>query len=697
MSLDYNPGAQLSLRAQHPLIGFYRVTSFTSLHNKIRGILSSCCCLQAPSTTHPGWVATISIVSALLSVAISILLLPVKLVMLFGLCLCKPHQIQPSPLLKIETPSDSLSPPYQESLIQPPQEVVRESSVELTLKDFFELYFHNFPLDRIDVKAIALGSHVEELQDPNFSEEALFNLPASLFYPVPPSMDDIIHIPLLASDEEQSLEATSSEEEEGQSPAYPPSSAPTSSQKTVEAALNEDPSIWQKQFTDQLLSSAPEDWDFLTTLHQYAVLMLGEQQAQKLKTFIAKIADPEAGSSLLDPETQQTARAYLGGLLSLLTKASLPSRLKIEMLNNIYQHLPNCEQIPECLLPIIYDEMLALSFLEREYAISSPEEELACSGLMIHHLLPPLSSDANSSEVRGYISLLRQKFAQPLITRLDNIHLTPSTNALLQALAQPTPPWNEFKPRLVTLIQNLCGRTNRTTWGMQHILNRLSSRADSLIQSAEAEASARASMHLLYELMLRSDISNEDKQLVLSNIASYSDRCAPTWITETNAQLELHMNSNTQGGELILTWVQQFKHNLVHELYQAEPQWHIETAFKLVYQSQLGLEPGFIDPYTQRLTEYRSQLADAYYKFVTQYSECANAMVDYILDQALQASQEQQNTLMQLILLDLERRLSTHHVADVMEAFFPEENDYKPCRMAIIYLLIREGVLETIN
>lgn len=108
MSLDYNPGAQLSLRAQHPLIGFYRVTSFTSLHNKIRGILSSCCCLQTPSTTHPGWVATISIVSALLSVAISILLLPVKLVMLFGLCLCKPHQIQPSPLLKIETPSDSL-------------------------------------------------------------------------------------------------------------------------------------------------------------------------------------------------------------------------------------------------------------------------------------------------------------------------------------------------------------------------------------------------------------------------------------------------------------------------------------------------------------------------------------------------------------------------------------------------------------
>lgn len=619
--------------------------------------------------------------------------------MLFGLCLCKPRQIQSSPATQIEAPSPPPPPPYQEPFIQPYQEVAEipeaheALSSELTLRDFFGLYFHGLPLEHVDVKAVALG--IEELQDQRFSEDDLLDLPASLFYPVPPSEDDIIHIPLLASDEEQ-LEAVSSEEEEDPTPTQPPTTS-ASQQEAAQALGDIDSTIWQQQFADHLLSSAPENWGFLTTLYQQVGLLLGEQQAQQLEMFIERIAGPEASPSLLDSVTQQTARAYLGGLLSLLTKASLPSYLKVEMLNNICKHLPNCDQIPELLLPIIYDEMLSLSFLEREYAVSSPEEEQACSGLMIHSLLPPLSPSATPMEVQGYIALLQQKFSQPLVTRLDNLPVTPTTNALLQALARPHPPWDEFKPRLITLIQNLCGHTNRTTWSMIHILNRLSSRADSLIQSEEAEASARASMHLLYELMLRNEISNEAKRLILNNIASYSDRCAPTWITETNSQLELHMNANTRGRELILTWVQQFKHNLVHELHQTEPQWHMEAAFKLVYQSQLGLEPGFIDSYTQRLSEYRNQLAAAYQRFVTQYSECANTMVSYILDQALQASLEQQNTLMQVVLSDLERMLSTHHITDVMEAFFPEDNDYKPCRLAIIYLLIREGILETIN
>lgn len=748
---------------QHPLITFYQATSYTSIYNKCRDLLSSCCCLNRARPSNPLYVF-VSILAAISSVIIAILLLPVKLVLLSGFLCCKMRR---TTIPDLETPSSKRPrPPFQDRqdsisshvIEEEPADVIEEP-VEPSLREYLSMYFSHLPINRIDVIAIARTT----LEGMDFPEdtESILNLPAHLFFESPPNMEQAPTLPLLSVEEEESeTEDVSREEVEevppsplpesimqdarikflqrhlpelplkkypeyfpfvlellknesphdlpsnafiSPTPPVPAETSPTSpileesgATSILESIENEHPSIWQQAFTDRLLLEAPSDWEFIDKLNQYISLLIRDSRAADLKDAIQRIANPEEESPLQDPSVQQTARAYFSCLLTLFTQTSLPISLKIEMLNSICQQSTHWSSSPELLLPIVYDELLAISFLQREHAIASLEEEQTGSGsAIIRRLLPPVSPDMTARELPGYVALLQQKFSQPITTRPDSLPLVPSTNALLQALAQQQPEWSQFKYSFIQLVEDICGRNNPTTRSMVFIINHLAAEREHLINyTDEAAASARATMHLLYQLLSRTNLSQNEKKLILKNITSYSDRCAPTWITESNNQLELYLNSSTLGRDLLLTWVQAFKHLAIHDMYRNAPQWHIESAFKLIYQEPLGVDPGFVDSYTRQLTENREELAQQYDRFVAYYATCARHMVEFILEQTKQASQEQLNTLMEIILSDLEAVAPQEHVSELMQIFFPEEEDYKPCKIAIIYLLVREGILE---
>ncbi|VVT43032.1 hypothetical protein BOKEGFJH_00561 [Chlamydia avium] len=737
---------------QHPLITFYQATSYTSIYNKCRDLLSSCCCLNRARPSNPLHVF-VSILAAISSVIITTLLLPVKLVLLSGFLCCKMRR---TTIPDLETPSSKRPrPPFQDRQDSIFSHVIEEP-VEPSLREYLSMYFSHLPINRIDVIAIARTT----LEGIDFPEdtESILNLPAHLFFESPPNMEQALTLPLLSVEEEESETEDVSREEVPPSPLpesvmkdariqflqrrlpelplekypeyfpfvrelledkslhdlpldafisptppVPAETAPTSptleesgATSILKSIENEHPSIWQQAFTDRLLLEAPSNWEFVGKLNQYISLLIRDSRADDLKDAIQRIADPEEESPLQDPSVQQTARAYFSYLLTLFTQTSLPISLKIEMLNSICQQSAHWSSAPELLLPIIYDELLAISFLQREHAIASLEEEQAGSGsAIIRRLLPPIAPDITAREIPGYIALLQQKFSQPITTRPDSLPLAPSTNALLQALAQPHPEWARFKYGFIQLVEDICGRNNPTTQSMVFIINHLAAEREPLINyTAEAAASARATMHLLYQLLSRTNLSRNEKKLILKNITSYRDRCAPTWVTESNNQLELYLNSSTLGKDLLLTWVQAFKHLVIHDIYRNAPQWHIESAFKLIYQEPLGVDAGFVDSYTWQLAENREELAQQYDRFVAYYATCARHMVEFILEQAKHASQEQQNTLMEIILSDLEAVAPQEHVSELMQVFFPEELDYKPCKIAIIYLLVREGILE---
>lgn len=783
VSNDINP--QLCQNPQQSIERFYKAISCVSLYRKINRFLHSCFGYES---TPPPCLALVMIfiTSAILSVILALLLLPVKLALLFGLFFCKSRQvtgehfaleIRPRrPLLPPQEPeahtypadddtsSDSNAPLLlPERIPSPAPSVSDEAPRELTLREYISLYYpDDLSLDRIDVEAIARG--ILEGTDIPADLSAILNLPASLFYSGDPNNLELPLLPLPGlqeaetEEEESFLPNDEIEELDVSDPRYQflqhylpglsredyikflpiageimhnldipyseslapteigpeaqPISYPASPQQeegataaeTVEGATtellegidNENPEEWSKQFSDLIIRQAPSDWSFLSKLQAYIRLLTSRNQYEPLIKATIKLSDPPMGSPLKDINIQTTSRAYLGFLTSLLSQRSLPVSLKTEIINNICQQSSKWVITSELLLPLLYDEMFALFVLQKEHAIAALSEDAQAYSEEVQRLFPPVSSNITEAEVAEYLALLQKKFSQPLVTRPDSLPLSPSTNVLLQALTVQYPPWSEFKHEFIQTVRNICGTSNRAIEEkMLYIINRLASEMDQLVaHTNEAAASSRASMYLLYQLLLRTDISLEKKRHVLRSITCYADRCAPTWITETNNQLASYMNESTQGRDLLISWVQDFKNSIIYDLYENQPEWHAEVAFKLKYQEPLGLDPGFIDRYTDELTTHLETLEYYYGLFMQRYSESAADMVDFIYNQSHQSSAERVNTLMDIVLDDIAQVVPSSVISDIMECFFPENENYMPSKMAIIYLLLREGILD---
>ncbi|CAG9045998.1 hypothetical protein NVRI1_00336 [Chlamydia abortus] len=241
----------------------------------------------------------------------------------------------------------------------------------------------------------------------------------------------------------------------------------------------------------------------------------------------------------------------------------------------------------------------------------------------------------------------------------------------------------------------------RNNWN--RILVALSGGREGSVASNEAQALSRSTMYQMLQLINNPNIPHDKKFSVISNVASYSDRCPPTWIRVAGQELQAIFNTNDETANVVLVWVQIFKEEILSEIFRNQPEWHMMTAFKTVRGSELGLDNvGIVlDPYTIRLTEhhYTNQHNQYFAQFLNVYRNSGDDLINSALEQALGGSEDQIQALTNTILADLTAAgIPEAHRAQIMEEiFFPEENDYKPSREAICYLLLKEGVIMTQN
>ncbi|AUS60255.1 membrane protein [Chlamydia abortus] len=475
------------------------------------------------------------------------------------------------------------------------------------------------------------------------------------------------------------------------------------------------------EFIDNLLENTPYRWTFLNRLRSN---ITNSTQSADLRRQWFSIIDMIVNKSSPELEIEDisnTARAYLFRIHNILKNPEIPTERKSEMLKYIASHYdPN--SVAMC-LAAMQQEIALQNEITPELA--SVEAEMGANGVSssISQILPPLASQATPQEVDGYIQLLKSLLSGPMLTNEDNIHLAPANDIYLESLMRDVP--NSWGPihrplqnrirrlleaednRILQQVQNRATQTARLAQNQRirdnwnSILLALSDGREGSVASDEAQALSRSTMYQVLQLIDNPNIPHDKKFSVISNVASYSDRCPPTWVRVAGQELQAIFNTNDETANIVLVWAQIFKEGLLSEIFRNQREWHMMTAFKIIRGSELGLDNvGIIlDPYTTALTgrHYTNQHNQYFAQFLNVYRNSGNNLINSALEQSLGGSEDQIQALTNTILADLTAAgIPEAHRAQIMEEiFFPEENDYKPSREAICYLLLKEGVIMT--
>ncbi|SYX09266.1 Domain of Unknown Function (DUF1539) [Chlamydia poikilotherma] len=457
------------------------------------------------------------------------------------------------------------------------------------------------------------------------------------------------------------------------------------------------------KFTNYLIENSPRRWTFLNRLKNNIIsttisLDLRRDWFIMLDT-IANKTLPE----LATEEFQQRAQGYLFKINTLLKNNDLSPERKKEMLKYIISHKSSS---PEIWLEAMHQELLLQESLQPGTVITTQEaneDTDEAEGTLINRVMPPCNTQASAEEIAGYTQLLRHQFSRPVFINQDSIHLAPTNDEYLQTLTSNSPNnWGPIKVPLGNKIKELTQNYSiRRAW--TKILSELPNGAGGMVSSEDAQTLARGTMFQILKLLNNEAIPTDRKLSIITVIASFSDRCGPTWVRVAGQELQNIFNSNNLSTNVILSWVQICKEHLLSEVFNNEAQWHMMTAFKEVHGSELGLDnTGIIlDGYTMSLArDFRSGYHAQYLnRFRNRYIQMGEQVVESALTQALTGSDDQVNTLQGIVLADLEAAgvPESERANIMMDVFFTEENEYKPTREVICYLLLKAGVITHLN
>ncbi|MEF9519764.1 DUF1539 domain-containing protein [Chlamydia crocodili] len=457
------------------------------------------------------------------------------------------------------------------------------------------------------------------------------------------------------------------------------------------------------EFIRNLIENSPRRWTFLNRLRNNITETTPSLTLRREWFSMLDVISNKTNPEIADQQIQDLARGCLFKINSILRNTNVSRERKEELLKYVASYHNDS---PATWIEAMQQELALQNILSPEtLAITedSASAGAAASSTLASPILPPFNPQATAQEVQGYAQLLRNTLSRPVFANMNNIHLAPANDEYLESLMRDAPNnWRPIRNPLENRIAQITSdRTIRDHWA--EILRHLSDGRSGSVSSGEAQALARATMFQLLKLLNNRAIPNDKKLSIINNVASYSDRCPPTWVRVAGQELQAVFNSNDASTNTVFTWVQVFKENLLLDIFRGEREWHMMTAFKHNHGAELGLDNAgiILDPYTMMLTSrrYANQHQNFLDTFLNTYSDSGNAIVNSALEQALGGSEDQIQSLREIVLADLETAgIPEEHRADIMmEVFFPEENDYKPSREAIIYLLLKEGIVSTQN
>ncbi|WP_366223654.1 DUF1539 domain-containing protein [Chlamydia buteonis] len=477
------------------------------------------------------------------------------------------------------------------------------------------------------------------------------------------------------------------------------------------------------EFIQNLLENTPERWTFLNRLRTNITNSTQSADLRRQWFSIIDMIVNKTSQGLEIEDVYNTARAYLFRIHCILKNNAIPIERKVDILKYIASHYdPN--SVAMCLVAM-QQEIALQNEIAPQLTLVDTEGAASCVSSPTNRILPPLAPQATPEEVDGYIQLLRSLLSGPMFTNEDNIHLAPANDLYLESLMREVPDtWEPIRQPLedqirqvlevennhiLQQVQNHASRTARLAHSQQileswnSILRDLSISSSGSVSSNEAQALSRSTMYNMLKLISSPNIPHEKKLSIISNVASYSDRCPPTWVRVAGQELQAVFNTNDETTNIVLVWTQMFKEGLLSEIFRNQREWHMMTAFKIIRGSELGLDNvGIIlDPYTNILTsrQYANQHNHYFSQFLDVYRNSGENLINSALEQALGGSEHQIQALTNTILADLVAAgIPEAYRAQIMEEiFFSDENDYKPSREAICYLLLKEGVITTQN
>lgn len=542
------------------------------------------------------------------------------------------------------------------------------------------------PISPNDPRYIFLQNHFPELSPEYYSQH--INLLASLAG-VDSDNFDLLQLPL-----EVFVEAPAPQ------PDYSPIS-PEEAQQRYNDVSAEEHARRSNDFIRYLIENSPQRWTFLNRLKNNISASTSSLTLRREWFKMLDVISNKTSPEITDREVQDVARACLFKINSILKDPTVAPERKEELLKYVASYY---DSSPDVWVEAIQQEVFLQNTLNPQ--IISMEEAgaaAAAASVPINQILPPFNTQATDQEVQGYTQLLRTTLSRPVLTNMDNIHLAPTNDEYLESLTRGVPSsWVDIHEPLQTRIEQIAQNQNtRNNW--RAILNCLASGTVGSISSREAQALSRSTMYQLLKLLNNPNIPNERKLLIINHVAFYRDRCPPTWVRVAGQELQTIFNSNDTSTNIVFSWVQAFKEGLVSEIFRNEGEWHMMTAFKHNHGGELGLDnTGIIlDQFTLAIAGRRyTQQHDNYLSlFRNAYQNSGSGLVDSALQQVLTGSEDQIRAIRNGILADLEAAgiPEIHRAGIVMEVFFPEENDYKPSREAIVYLLLKEGVITTQN
>ncbi|EPJ31114.1 hypothetical protein CP061683_1249D, partial [Chlamydia psittaci 06-1683] len=263
----------------------------------------------------------------------------------------------------------------------------------------------------------------------------------------------------------------------------------------------------------------------------------------------------------------------------ILKNNEVPIERKADILKYIASHYdPN--SVAMCLVAM-QEEIALQNEITPELIFFDTEGAVGGIGSPANRILPPLATQATPEEVDGYIQLLRSLLSSPMFIEEDNVHLAPENDLYLTSLTREVPDtWEPIRQpledhirqvldiedsRILQQAQNPRSRTLRLAQNQQiryswhSILLDLSRGREASVSSYEAQALSRSTMYQMFKLISSSNITHEKKLSIISNVASYSDRCPPTWVRVAGQELQAVFNANDQTANIVLVWVQMFK------------------------------------------------------------------------------------------------------------------------------------------
>ncbi|AFS24741.1 DUF1539 domain-containing protein [Chlamydia psittaci] len=478
------------------------------------------------------------------------------------------------------------------------------------------------------------------------------------------------------------------------------------------------------EFIQNLLENTPNSWTFLNRLRTNITNSTQSADLRRQWFSIIDMIVNKTSPELEIEDISNTARAYLFRIHYILKNNAVPIERKADMLKYIASHY-DPDSVAMCLVAMQQEIALQNEITPQLTFVDTEEGAASSVSSPTNRILPPLAPQATPEEVDGYIQLLRSLLSGPMFIDEDNIHLAPDNDLYLESLMREVPDtWGPIHQpledhvrqvldiednRILQQVQNPESRTARLAQNQQmrdswhNILLALSSGSGGSVSSNEAQALSRSIMYQMLKLISSQNIPHDKKLSIISNVASYSYRCPPTWVRVAGQELQAVFNTNDETTNIVLVWAQMFKEGLLSEIFRNQPEWHMMTAFKIIRGSELGLDNvGIIlDPYTTMLTgrQYTNQHNQYFSQFLNVYRNSGEDLINSALEQALGGSEDQIQALTNTILADLVAAgIPEAYRAQIMEeVFFSEENDYKPSREAICYLLLKEGIITTQN